>query len=258
MDDENRKAFDEIKTAMQSSKALPVNVSDTAHTLIGVVLAGKAAKGAGKAAASGDEVMSMAELTGFVITSTMGVLGTDSSKIDVGVKLRHLTPSKASGRRANSDGAMGKPGITVVGRLPAIKNAYFDVAYEQDKDEPTIKRLVSLGASFKIKTDKFTQKGVAIVKTVRPKGELADFPRFVPKATYAEKFPLSEKNVVSSKLNAEQQQANAALIQEYYAAQAGSALNAAGAVFGAEFTDTVRKAAATAATGARRDEGGVA
>jgi hypothetical protein len=256
-DPDNRKAFEEVKAAHANNTPLDVNVSETAHTLCGVRLKGKAAKGAGKAAGGSSQIMTMAELTGFIVTETMGVLATDISEISVGAKLRQLTPATSTGGRAVGESKLGKPGITIVGRLPAIKENNFDVVYKQSATEPVVKKAVSLSITFKVRTGKTNTKGEALVKTVRPKGELVDYPNWEVGADYTGKFEIANKNVINSNMTADSVQQSEQLLKSYYAAQLGDSLLTKGVTFGDSFMAMVRDVENKAAEKAKKDTAGI-
>ena len=198
---ENINAFEKVKNARMNKTPLPVRASDVAHTAVGVELSGIEQEVAGKLAEDA-VIMTLNEFTAFLVENTLGRLSNVGVPSGCGAKLKDIIVPK-KGKRAAGEATKGRSGVSLVGRSAAIKQQYFQTVCEQNRDvteqNPAfIKKNVSLDITYKVTDPKnLDDKNQPKVKTIRPKGEITDFPNFVVKEEFADRFPQSQTGIVS-------------------------------------------------------------
>lgn len=234
--EENRNNFRRIKEAMSQGTPMDLNVSETAHKLMGVVLKGVSEQELGISTAGGSASLTLSELSGFLTEKSAGTLSTENDASRVGVKLVDIIKPESKSKAKSQSANLGKVKMQFVNKMDAIKEGHFIVTTEPNGDEVITKSL-GIAETFLIyDTSKPKVNNQYPVRKVRLKGKYSKYPSFVLKKDMDVKFWLADRNVIPKVPTDKDVQSQKERIMTLLALKIEGKLDTSGIVISKEFS----------------------
>lgn len=245
-DEKNKEAFNRVKEAVNSAKAMPIHTNDANRKVLGVKIS-KPGEGEGKKAAKVTDLYTNAGLVGFLATEVMGRIPSEASGI--GCQITSITASGKAGQKADATAVQGQPRIKWAGKTAALSDeAQTHIVVVNEFSKTGGKQEVKTGRlriaeSFKVYNGTgLDAKGNRKQKTIRLSGKCPVVPVMKRIDEFVAKFGDEvDARVISANLTAEDKQQAVDLTMQLFAAVKGGALNMSESTLGVQFSDIINK-----------------